>query len=44
VSGHSLLEFFDRWGLRYSEQAREAVEALRLPQPETEIWNAREAG
>ncbi|MCJ8012600.1 M60 family metallopeptidase [Paenibacillus sp. KQZ6P-2] len=44
VSGCNLLEFFDRWGLHYSEQARAAVEALRLPQPETEIWNARESG
>ena len=43
ASGHSLLEFFDRWGLRYSEQARATVEALQLPQPETEIWNTREA-
>ncbi|MFU1793215.1 M60 family metallopeptidase [Paenibacillus azoreducens] len=44
VSGCNLLEFFDRWGLHYSEQARAAVEALGLPQPETEIWNAVEAG
>ncbi|BFH62509.1 M60 family metallopeptidase [Paenibacillus azoreducens] len=43
VSGRNLLEFFDRWGLHFSEQARAAVEALGLPQPETEIWNAMEA-
>ncbi|WP_088547809.1 M60 family metallopeptidase [Paenibacillus aquistagni] len=42
MSGHNLLEFFDKWGLTYSSEAKNKVLALNLPKPEQELWTLKE--
>ncbi|CAH1192935.1 hypothetical protein PAECIP111891_00463 [Paenibacillus allorhizoplanae] len=39
MAGANLLEFFDRWGFKYSSSARDAVAALGLQKPTYAIWN-----
>ncbi|MBP1962263.1 M60 family metallopeptidase [Paenibacillus aceris] len=39
MAGENLLEFFDRWGFKYSSNARDAVAALGLPKPTNPIWH-----
>lgn len=39
ITGNNLLEFFDRWGVKYLEETANKVNAMNLPKPEFEIWN-----
>lgn len=38
ISGEDLLEFFDHWALKYSENVREKVGAMKLPKPKEKLW------
>lgn len=38
IAGENLLEFYDKWGVKYSKQAKDAVTALNLPKPSLLIW------
>jgi hypothetical protein len=38
ISGDNLLEFFNKWGLRYSPSAGEKVNKLKLPKPQLDVW------
>jgi hypothetical protein len=38
----NLLEFFYKWGLKYSEDAKQKVMAMNLPQPKKQIWTLKE--
>ncbi|WP_158289646.1 M60 family metallopeptidase [Paenibacillus flagellatus] len=42
LAGENLLEFFDKWALKYSPEARVGVEALNLPAPQHPIWKLTE--
>ncbi|WP_195574409.1 M60 family metallopeptidase [Paenibacillus sp. 1001270B_150601_E10] len=42
MSGHNLLEFFDKWGLKYSAAAKSKVTAMNLPKPDQELWTLKE--
>ncbi|MFL1677096.1 M60 family metallopeptidase [Paenibacillus dendritiformis] len=42
LSGNNLLEFFDKWGLKYSAAAKNKVEAMKLPKPKTPIWTLKD--
>ncbi|WP_374017064.1 M60 family metallopeptidase [Paenibacillus thiaminolyticus] len=42
LSGNNLLEFFDKWGLKYSASAKSKVEAMELPKPKTPIWTLKD--
>ncbi len=42
ISGNNLLEFFNKWGLKYSDTAKRKVEAMNLPKPEQELWKLKE--
>ncbi|WP_249365635.1 M60 family metallopeptidase [Cytobacillus citreus] len=42
TSGKNLLNFYDKWGLKFTDDARKKVEAMKLPQPESPIWMIRE--
>lgn len=44
VCGEDLLEFFSKWGMPYSDQAKENVAALNLPAPQTKLWTLKESG
>lgn len=43
TSGNNLLEFFDKWALKYSKEAKQKVLALHLPKPSVQVWTLREA-
>ena len=43
LSGNNLLEFFDRWGLKYSDAAKAKVLNLKLPKPATAIWTLKDS-
>lgn len=42
IAGHNLLEFFDKWGLKYSDAAKRKVEAMNLSKPDKELWALKE--
>jgi len=43
ISGNNLLEFFDKWALKYTDTAKQKVLALNLPKPSVPVWTLREA-
>ncbi len=43
LSGNNLLEFFDTWGLKYSDKAKAKVLGLKLPKPATAIWTLKDS-
>lgn len=42
LSGNNLLEFFDKWGLKYSASAKSNVEAMKLTKPKNPIWTLKD--
>ncbi|MCJ8011618.1 M60 family metallopeptidase [Paenibacillus sp. KQZ6P-2] len=43
ISGNNLLEFFDKWALKYTDAAKQKVLAMNLPKPAVPVWTLREA-
>ena len=37
-SNNNLLEFFDKWGFKYSSRAKATVENMKLQKPKDKIW------
>lgn len=42
VAGHDLTEFFVKWAVGLSVEGKARIQALNLPQPETQPWTLRE--
>lgn len=43
ISGHNLLEFFDKWGLKYTDAAKNKVMGMNLPAPDQKLWTLKES-